>query len=451
MRSICKATLFIALFTMGNSLIHNIGQYKLKRMVENSLSSTYRMPVRYATIERDVTTFTTPLHPQPFEDSSTASSAADALQLNNIIKALPEKVFQKSLLKSVFYMIFDYAMWGGSFLAIFSLVNSPFWGQMAFWQQALASLTYWNISGFFMWCIFVVGHDCGHTTFSDNKLVNDVCGHITHGSLLVPFYTWQLTHRRHHMFHNHVDKDYSYMWFTPDKEQLPEFKFHGLFEKAPILKFLLPFYGWPLYLFGSPDGNHFLPVSDEQRMWKGTPKVEKRKSLISAAVVASFATAIYFACGQNLMNMLFYYIAPNIIFGWWLVCVTYLQHHSPTTVVYDEKDWQYVESAFETVDRKFGFGIDTLSHHITDGHVIHHLFFTKIPHYNLKEATKALKTYLSNNNLIKLYKYEETLDFPIKLHKYLVDVGFKATRALSRFNTPFLNEDKTIELKQDFS
>ena len=49
----------------------------------------------------------------------------------------------------------------------------------------------------------------------------------------------------------------------------------------------------------------------------------------------------------------------------------------------------YRYSAFETIDRKFGFGLDTLQHHITDGHIVHHLFFRKIPHYNLPIATKV--------------------------------------------------------------
>ena len=39
---------------------------------------------------------------------------------------------------------------------------------------------------------------------------------------------------------------------------------------------------------------------------------------------------------------------------WWLVCVTYLQHHSHDTMVYDDSKWSYVLAAFETVDRKFG-------------------------------------------------------------------------------------------------
>ena len=59
----------------------------------------------------------------------------------------------------------------------------------------------------------------------------------------------------------------------------------------------------------------------------------------------------------------------------------------------------------------------------------HHLFFTKIPHYNLPIATKALKKYLDDNSLGALYKFEKTYDFPIRVHKYLVQFGLGATMA----------------------
>ena len=129
------------------------------------------------------------------------------------------------------------------------------------------------------------------------------------------------------------------------------------------------------------------------------------------------------------MNMAYYYVAPWFVFSWWLVAVTYLQHHNHDTLVYDDTDWKFVDAAFETVDRKFGFGLDTLHHHITDGHVAHHLFFRNIPHYNLPIATKAIKKYLEENKLGFLYKFNYTYDFPIRLHTYMVKYGLSATRA----------------------
>ena len=118
--------------------------------------------------------------------------AVNALQLNSLRKSIPEKAFKKSALKASWYMLFDYTMWFGAIFAIYSAKNSQTWSMLPFWQQALATLVFWNIAGFFMWCVFIIGHDCGHSTFSESELLNDIVGHITHGSILVPYYPWQV-------------------------------------------------------------------------------------------------------------------------------------------------------------------------------------------------------------------------------------------------------------------
>lgn len=135
------------------------------------------------------------------------------------------------------------------------------------------------------------------------------------------------------------------------------------------------------------------------------------------------------------------------MFGWWLFAVTYLQHHGPDTLAYDDSDWKFVEAAFETVDRHFGWGIDAWHHHITDGHVVHHLFFTKIPHYNLPMATQALKKYLSENNLSHWYREDRTWDFPFRLHKYFIQKGYRTTLASTKKGGSVKDALKDVKVK----
>lgn len=120
------------------------------------------------------------------------AKAPVSLQLNDLRKCIPAEAFEKSLLRSIWFMLFDYAIWFGLTYAMWNLCNSPLWETLPLWQKAIPTFFFWNISGFFMWGIFVVGHDCGHGTFSNFEMVNDILGHIMHGSILVPYYPWQV-------------------------------------------------------------------------------------------------------------------------------------------------------------------------------------------------------------------------------------------------------------------
>lgn len=60
---------------------------------------------------------------------------------------------------------------------------------------------YWFAQGTMFWALFVVGHDCGHQSFSKHKSVNDLVGNIVHASILVPYHGWRISHRTHHANH----------------------------------------------------------------------------------------------------------------------------------------------------------------------------------------------------------------------------------------------------------
>ena len=83
-------------------------------------------------------------------------------------------------------------------------------------------------------------------------------------------------------------------------------------------------------------------------------------------------------------------------------------------------------AAFETVDRQYGEAIDFMHHRISDCHVVHHLFFTKIPHYNLRRATDALESYMNENGLSHLYRSEATPDFWKRVFQSVYAFGTRA-------------------------
>lgn len=119
--------------------------------------------------------------------------ASSILNLASIRKAIPEHAFKKSLPKSIYYMLRDALLWSTALYSMYILTNSSIYESFAFWQKALVTLVFWNVTGFFMWCMFMIGHDCGHSNFSDYEYINDFFGHIAHGSLLVPYHPWQVS------------------------------------------------------------------------------------------------------------------------------------------------------------------------------------------------------------------------------------------------------------------
>jgi omega-3 fatty acid desaturase (delta-15 desaturase) len=323
------------------------------------------------------------------------------LGLHVLQKTIPSKCFEKSLSTSLMYMCWDMLV-----LATMLLVYP-------FVENSLVGLfVYANFYGFYMWCVFVIGHDCGHSSFSNYTIINNICGHICHSILLVPFWPWQLSHRQHHLHHNHISKDKSHQWLV-DKS----------YNRNSISNILYnissPFAGFFAYLYmGNPDGSHIVPFSSLFH------KVEDRlKCIVSTGCIGYVAWSIYS------LDLVVCYALPWFVFHFWVFSVTYMQHHTTDTLnhnktkVYDNTSWSFLKGALETIDRKYGYYVDELSHNITDCHVVHHLFFTKIPHYHLAEATRSIAPLLIKEGLYKFCDHSWSTDsiYTALSRYYIVD------------------------------
>uniref|UniRef100_A0ACD5X0H3 Uncharacterized protein n=1 Tax=Avena sativa TaxID=4498 RepID=A0ACD5X0H3_AVESA len=262
---------------------------------------------------------------------------------------------------------------------------------------------YWAAQGTMFWALFVLGHDCGHGSFSSNKKLNSVVGHILHSSILVPYNGWRISHRTHHQNHGHVEKDESW-------HPLPQRLYNSLDNMTKKLRFSLPFpmLAFPLYLFvrtPGKKGSHFDPNSD---VFLPNEKKDVLTSTASWLAMIGVLAGLTFAMGP--LKMLKLYAIPYVIFVMWLDFVTYLHHHGHEDKLpwYRGKEWSYLRGGLTTLDRDYGL-INNNIHHDIGTHAIHHLF-PQIPHYHLVEATEAAKPVLG-----KYYKEPEK-SAPLPFH-----------------------------------
>lgn len=346
--------------------------------------------------------------------------------LSEIRAQIPQECFQKSLTRSLFYMVRDM----GCVMALQHVYPQYVAGN---WPLTIA---WWNANGFMLWCLFVVGHDCGHTTFSNYPWINAICGHLCHAPLFVPFWPWAKSHNEHHKYHNHVHKDMSYPWFG--REQFDT-------EMTRIAKFWLrtPFHPFTSYLFsylfaGFYDGSHFNPLG--VLFWNRKEQIQCAVSTVS--VIAFIYVLIVMIFDFAWTAILVRHFVPVLIMNYWLVMVTYLQHHEEDTKTFDDSDFHFAEAAMETVDRCYGWGIDDVHHNITDGHVLHHLFFTKIPHYHLKKATQAVRPYLEATGIYR-YRYNPNFLWTYARDNYRLSFFTHSKSLTSRAKMHYLDKSKS--------
>jgi len=170
--------------------------------------------------------------------------------------------------------------------------------------------------------------------------------------------------------------------------------------------------GWPSYLIANVSGNksydartwvnHFAPNSPIFTTGNDADASNQRLIVLSdVALAAAFYGLYRWVCATSFMHVVFMYGIPYLIVNLWLVLITFLQHTDLALPHYTDGEWDWLRGALATMDRDYGM-LNVLFHHITDTHVVHHLF-SSMPHYHAEEATAAVRQMLG-----PYYRYDST-------------------------------------------
>ncbi|KNG50326.1 delta fatty acid desaturase [Stemphylium lycopersici] len=350
--------------------------------------------------------------------------------------AIPKHCFERSAARGLAYVARDLASLATTFYLFHNYVTPDTVPSMALRAALWAGYTV--LQGFFGTGLWVLAHECGHQAFSPSKTLNDTVGWFCHSLFLVPYFSWKISHGKHHKATGHMERD---MVFVPKTREVYATRVGKLVHEISELTEETPVYtllhsigqqlaGWPLYLITNVTGHNHHDRQIEgkgegkKNGWFGgvnhfnpsSPLYEKRDeklillSDLGIALVIAALTWVGKSYGFN--NLLVWYIIPYLWVNHWLVMITFLQHTDPTLPHYDAETWTYTRGAAATIDREFGFIGRHLLHGIVETHVLHH-YISTIPFYHADEATEAIKPIMGRH-----YR-SDTKDGPIGFLKAL--------------------------------
>jgi omega-6 fatty acid desaturase (delta-12 desaturase) len=296
---------------------------------------------------------------------SIGAELPDGVTLTDIVKSMPQEVFQINPIKA----------WSAVAITLASVAASLYLISVSPWYLLPFA---WFIAGTAFTGFFVIGHDCGHRSFSTNKLLEDIVGTLAFMPLVYPFEPWRIKHNQHHAQTNKLVEDTAWHPVMPTEVE----------KWSPMQKTIYQvFLGSPLKLWASV-GHWWIWHFD---LAKYTEK-QKPRVLISLAAVAAFAViglpAIASVAGIG--GVLKYWLMPWLGYHFWMSTFTVVHHTAPHIPFKPAEEWNAAKAQLSgTVDCEYPRWVEFLCHDISV-HVPHHVN-SKIPWYNLRAANDSLK------------------------------------------------------------
>ena len=262
--------------------------------------------------------------------------------IKQIRDAIPSHCFRRSAARGFAYIARDFLYMTVIFAVFHNLVTPHYVPSPIF--RGLLWAVYTVIQGMVATGVWVLAHECGHQSFSPSKVLNDTVGFVLHSALLVPYFSWKMSHGAHHKATGHMERDMT--WKPSTREQyasnLGRFvhDLHEVTEETPIATAInligQQLLGWPLYLLTNVTGHDCHGRQSEGRGkgkkngWFGgvnhfdpsSPLFAAKDAKLVAASDAGLlaaGTVLYFLTQRfGFQNMLVWYFLPYLWVNHWL-------------------------------------------------------------------------------------------------------------------------------------
>lgn len=226
--------------------------------------------------------------------------------------------------------------------------------------------------------IFVIMHDCGHNSFTKNKILNQIIGHICGIFFYTPFLMWQQLHNRHHQNQGNLDRRGRSLdvWILTKAEYD---------NGSPIKKILYRAYRNPFVLFLLSPFVLFILI------FRFPFESFHRKALINIFILNGLIAVIFWLSWktiglQKFLLLQLPWMTLSFILAAWLF---YIQHQFEKTIWFNQKNFNFEQVALQGSSY---YALPSWLNWVTGDigyHHVHH-FDVKIPMYNLRKAHIAL-------------------------------------------------------------
>jgi len=319
------------------------------------------------------------------------------MPLTDITKVLPKEIFNKNMTKA----------WGQVALTVAAVALSMYIIAIVPWYLLPIA---WIFAGTAMTGMFVIGHDCGHLSFSRDHQLNDLVGLAMMSPLVYPFEPWRIQHNIHHNNTNKLDIDNAWQPFQKEYYN----------SASELERWIMRTIKGPAWWFASVGHLVMKHFSLDLFTPEQQPKVRLSLNCVYAFSAVFFPAMWYFT---GIWGIIKFYAIPWLIFHFWMSTMTMIHHTLPHLPFLPESKWTDSQARLGlTVHCEFPAWIEILTHHI-NVHIPHHVS-TAIPSYNLRAAHNVLKKHFAQYMNETTFSFELIKDIINNCHLYHEEVCY---------------------------